>query len=323
MLVDNPYGYGRIIKEEQGFYIVEQKDASEQEQQIKEVNSGIYLWKTAYISEHLGGLESNNASGEFYLTDLCEIGRNIKPYCFNNEKLFLGVNTFVQLEEAEHLLLREKVTTFMEQGVRFQNSQSVILGSNVTINAGTIIGTNVQILGESVIGTGVVIEAGAIIKDCIIEDEVHIKAYSYLEQSVVKQGAAIGPFAHLRPGADIGEESKIGNFVEVKKAKLERGVKVSHLSYVGDAEIGESTNIGCGFITCNYDGANKHLTKIGKNCFIGSDSQMIAPVELGDECYVGSGSTINSSMPAGSFAIARARQVTKENMARKFIKKKK
>jgi bifunctional UDP-N-acetylglucosamine pyrophosphorylase/glucosamine-1-phosphate N-acetyltransferase len=181
---------------------------------------------------------------------------------------------------------------------------------------------NVFVEGKSTIGKNCVIEPGSIIRDSILEDEVEIKAYSHLENAVVRKAAGIGPYGRLRPGADVGSEAKIGNFVEVKKAVLDRGVKVSHLSYVGDAEIGENTNIGCGFITCNYDGAQKHKTKIGKNSFIGSDTQMIAPVELGEGCYVASGSTINQDMPAGSFGIARAKQVTKENMAKRFIKTK-
>ena len=163
---------------------------------------------------------------------------------------------------------------------------------------------------------------GAQIISSIVDDNAKVLAYSVLEGAHLHTKASAGPFARLRPGADIGAEAKIGNFVEIKKAVLDRGAKVSHLSYVGDAFIGEETNIGCGFITCNFDGVNKHITKIGKNCFIGSDSQTVAPVEIGDNCFVASSSTITKNMPNGSFAISRGQQSTKIDMAKKFLKKK-
>ena len=163
---------------------------------------------------------------------------------------------------------------------------------------------------------------GAQISSSILEDNTKVLAHSILEGATLRTKASVGPFARLRPGADIGSEAKIGNFVEIKKSVLDKGVKVSHLSYVGDAFIGEETNIGCGFITCNYDGVHKHVTKIGKNCFIGSDSQTVAPVEIGDDCFVASSSTITKNMPNGAFAISRTQQTTKEGMAHRFIKKK-
>lgn len=323
MKVDDPTGYGRIIRSNRGFDIVEQKDTNSENAKINEVNSGVYLFKTSYILEHLYKLNSNNGAGEFYLTDLCTTGRNVGAYCFDNAELFLGVNDFSQLEQSEHVLNARKVAQLQKDGVRFKNSSSVSIEHDVEVAAGSIIEANVTLKGATKIGASSVIQTGSILQDTIIENDVIVKAYSYLESAIVRSRASVGPYAHLRPNADIGEEAKIGNFVEVKKSVLKSGVKVSHLSYVGDAEIGENTNIGCGFITCNYDGANKHKTVIGKNSFIGSDTQMIAPIEIGEGCYVGSGSTINQPMPAGSFAIARGRQVTKENLAKKFIKTKK
>jgi UDP-N-acetylglucosamine diphosphorylase/glucosamine-1-phosphate N-acetyltransferase len=207
-----------------------------------------------------------------------------------------------------------------DQGVRFVDSRHTYIDSTVEILAGSLIYPNCYLRGATKIGKNVVIEPGVIIDDSIIENEVIIKAYSYLEKSHIKSKASIGPFARIRPSVEIGEESKIGNFVEIKKSVLEKNVKVSHLSYVGDAFIGEDTNIGCGFITCNYDGKNKHITKIGKRTFVGSDSQTIAPVEIGDDCFIASGTTVTHSMPDESFAISRGKQITKEKMAKKFLK---
>jgi len=207
-----------------------------------------------------------------------------------------------------------------EKGVKFIDKRHTYIADGVEIGPGTIIYPNCYIEGKTKIGKDAIIEPGSLIRDSFIEDKVTIKAYSYIEDSIIRKSAVIGPFARIRPGTDLGEGSKIGNFVEIKKSKLEKGVKVSHLSYVGDAEIGEESNIGCGFITCNYDGKNKHLTKIGKNTFVGSDSQTVAPVEIGDNCFIASGTTVTSDMPDESFAISRGKQVTKEKMAKKFLK---
>ena len=318
----DPTGLGRIIRCDKGFRIVEHKDASQEELLISEVNSGMYIVKTAYITKHLSNINSENAAGEFYLTDLFKKDSNVQPRVFEDENTFLGVNDLAQLEQIENLLRRRKARGLRDNGVRFIDSRHVYIDEDVTVEAGCLIYPSVNLFGSTAIAKDSIVETGAILTDSIVGSNTVIKAYSTLEEAKVGDEAAIGPYARLRPKADIGSKSKIGNFVEIKKAKLAEGVKVSHLSYVGDAEIGEDVNIGCGFITCNYDGANKHLTKIGKGSFIGSDTQMIAPVTLGEECYVASGSTINQDIPSGGFAIARGRQVTKEGMARKFIKKK-
>ena len=319
---NNPTGYGRIVKTQKGFHIVEEKDATDEIRKITEVNSGLYLLKTSYLVEHLKAIDSKNKSGEFYLTDVFKDGFNVKAHCFPEGEIFLGVNTLQQLEMVEKALRKRKQKSFRENGVRFIDISHSYIDSDVEIGEGTVIYPNTFITGKTKIGKNVVIEMGAQITDSIIDDGARVLAYSILEQAHLRNNAAAGPFARLRPGADIGPEAKIGNFVEIKKSVLDRGVKVSHLSYVGDAFIGEETNIGCGFITCNYDGANKHVTKIGKNCFIGSDSQTVAPVEIGDDCFVASATTVNKSMPDGSFAISRGQQTTKEGMAKKFIKKK-
>ncbi|MAX67466.1 MAG: bifunctional UDP-N-acetylglucosamine diphosphorylase/glucosamine-1-phosphate N-acetyltransferase GlmU [Bacteriovoracaceae bacterium] len=321
-IAQRPFGYGRINHGEVGFDIVEEKDASQEQRKITEVNSGLYLFKTSHIKKYLNDLDDNNQSGEFYLTDLLKKDLNVKAIKFEQEIDFLGVNNLVQLEMAEKVLAQRKKEKLMLAGVRMINADSIYIEDQVEIEPGSVLHPNVQLFGHTKIAAEVEIEAGCILKNSVIGAGSQIKAYSYLEGTQVRKNASIGPMARLREGTIISDNCRVGNFVETKKTLLHDGVKVSHLSYVGDAEIGENTNIGCGFITCNYDGANKHKTTIGKDSFVGSDCQMIAPVEIGDEAYIGSGSTINKNVPSGAFAIARQRQVTKENMAHKFIKKK-
>jgi bifunctional UDP-N-acetylglucosamine pyrophosphorylase/glucosamine-1-phosphate N-acetyltransferase len=319
----DPKGYGRIVHGNHGFHIVEEKDASEKEREITEVNSGFYILKTKHVKEILGSISNNNKSGEFYLTDLFQDRFEVKAVKFPSEIPFLGINTMEQLADCTTLLRNRKVKQLMIDGVEFLNPQTVHIDHDVKIGVGSVIYPGVTLLGKTSIGEKVVVETGAFIKNSTVHNNSEILAHSYLEEALVHEDATIGPMARLRPGADVGPESKIGNFVEVKKSKLHRGVKVSHLSYVGDAEIGENSNIGCGFITCNYDGANKHKTKIGSNTFIGSDCQMIAPIEIGNDAFVAAGSTITKSIPDGGFGIARSQQVTKEGAARKFLKTKK
>lgn len=315
-----PKGYGRIIRGKKGFHIVEEKDATDEQRKITEVNSGLYLLKTSYVLEHLKSVDSNNKSGEFYLTDIFKDGLNVDALCFPHGNVFLGVNNLEQLEQVEKILRKKKIAMLREEGVRFIDSSHTYIDDEVEVGAGTVIYPNVYISGKSKIGKNVVIEMGAQIKDSVVADNAKVLAYTILEEAKLHEKAHVGPFARMRPGADIGPEAKIGNFVEIKKSVLERGAKVSHLSYVGDAFIGEETNIGCGFITCNYDGVHKHITRIGKNCFIGSDSQTVAPVTIGDDCFVASATTVTKNMPDGSFAISRGHQTTKEGMAKKFIK---
>lgn len=319
----DPKGYGRIVHGNHGFHIVEEKDANEKEKEITEVNSGFYILKTKHVKEVLGSINNDNKSGEFYLTDLFQNKYEVKAVKFPSEIPFLGINTMEQLADCTALLRGRKVKQLMIDGVEFLNPETVHIDHDVKIGVGSVIYPNVTLIGKTTIGDKVVVESGAFIKNSIVHNNAEILAHSYLEEAVVHEDATIGPMARLRPGADIGPESKIGNFVEVKKSKLAKGVKVSHLSYVGDAEIGENSNIGCGFITCNYDGANKHKTKIGSNTFIGSDCQMIAPIEIGNDAFVAAGSTITKSIPDGGFGIARSQQVTKEGAAKKFLKTKK
>lgn len=318
-----PKGYGRIISKDHGFHIKEEKDATDEERKIQEVNSGFYILKTSHVKSILGSISNNNKSGEFYLTDLFQDQYKVRAVKFPSEIPFLGINTLEQLSQVDELLKTQKLKKLFAEGVQILAPHTLHIDSDVEVAVGSILYPGVTLLGNTKIGADVIIESGCFIKNSVIEKSVEILANSYLEEVIVRSKATVGPMARLRPGTDIGEKAKVGNFVEIKKATLAAGAKVSHLSYVGDAEIGENTNIGCGFITCNYDGVNKHRTKIGKNSFIGSDCQMIAPIEIGDDAFIAAGSTITKSVPSGAFGIARSSQITKEGAARKFLKIKK
>jgi bifunctional UDP-N-acetylglucosamine pyrophosphorylase/glucosamine-1-phosphate N-acetyltransferase len=318
-----PHGYGRIIRGKKGFRIVEEKDATPEERETQEVNSGFYLIRTSFLLQKLKGLNNQNKSGEFYLTDVFSQDSEVAAVIYPDEREFLGVNTLEQLEQVTQVLRQRKLRYLMLSGVMCFDAQSTWVDWDVKVAPETIIHPGVRLFGKTVIGKSVILESGVILKDTHVEDGAQILAYSHLEKAIVRSEAHIGPFARLRPDSDIGSQSKIGNFVEIKKSRLARGVKVSHLSYVGDAEIGEDSNIGCGFITCNYDGRDKHKTKIGSHVFIGSDVQVIAPLEIGSSSFIAAGSTITKSVPEEGFAIARSLQTTKEGMAKKFIKSKK
>lgn len=315
----NPTGYGRIVRGEPGFHIVEHKDATIDELKIKEVNSALYILKTSFLLKNLDSIDNNNQSGEFYLTDLFKDKYKVEAVLFDDEEIFRGVNTLEQLEQVDTSLRVRNMRELRSSGVRFMDLRHTYVETKL-VGAGSQIFPQVHIDSKSEIGKDVVIGPGCVIYNSKLEDGVHLKAYTHLEDSIVRSMAVIGPYARLRPGTDVGEGSKIGNFVELKASKLESGVKISHLSYVGDAEIGEDVNVGCGFITCNYDGAEKHKTVIGKGSFVGSNSQTIAPVKIGEKCFVASGTTLTEDMPDGSFAISRKKQSTKEKMAKRFLK---
>jgi bifunctional UDP-N-acetylglucosamine pyrophosphorylase/glucosamine-1-phosphate N-acetyltransferase len=318
----DPTGYGRIIHNEKGFIIKEEKDASTLEKKIIEVNAGFYLVRNSYLMNQVPKLNTLNNSKEFYLTDIFKDNKKITAMKFEDSQTFLGINSLDQLADASHLLKIKKNTQLMKSGVTLLDSHSTYVDWDVVVDPGTTLFPYTTILGKTHIHQNVLIESGVFIKDSEIFSEAHILASSHLEGAMVRTGAHIGPFARLRPLSDIGAKSKIGNFVEIKKSTLSSGVKISHLSYVGDATIGEETNIGCGFITCNYDGMKKHQTQIGKKTFIGSDCHVIAPISIGDESFVAAGSTITKDVPNGAFAIARTPQTNKENFAVKFLPKK-
>ncbi len=309
----NPEGYGRVFENNGAFAkIVEEKDAGEEEKKNNLVNSGIYLFKNMVLLKHLNEVNNNNAQKEYYLTDLPSIlkkhGYTIAVFKAGNEENFFGVNDRIQLSLCDNIAIKRNIEKAMENGVTIYQPHTVRIEDNVEIGSDTIIHPHVVIERNCIIGKGNIIKTGAIISNSEIGDNCVIHEYSHIDGAKILSNCKIGPFARLRPQTVIHDQAKVGNFVETKKATLHRGVKASHLTYLGDCEIGENTNIGAGTITCNYDGEKKHRTEIGANCFIGSDTQLVAPVKIGDFSYIGAGSTITQDVPECSLALSRVKQ---------------
>lgn len=319
----NPSGYGRVVRDSSGevLRIVEEKEATGEEKNIHEINTGIYAVRADWLLTALKNLKKHPVTGEYYLTDIVDQAvrdnQKLLGYMGEDEEEFLGINSKKQLAQAQAVLQERLIDEWMEKGVVFLDPRHVWLDADVKIGAESVIHPNVFLRGKTSVGKNCVIECGAVLTDMTVGDGVHIKPYCVLEGSVLEDEAAVGPFARLRPGSRVGKKGRVGNFVEMKKASLGPGAKANHLSYLGDAEIGAETNIGCGTITCNYDGVKKHLTKIGKKVFVGSDVQFVAPVRIGDGATIGAGSTITEDVPANALAIARSRQVNKPGWAKK------
>jgi bifunctional UDP-N-acetylglucosamine pyrophosphorylase/glucosamine-1-phosphate N-acetyltransferase len=317
MEFDDPAHYGRVVRNRIGFVtaIVEARDAGPEQLLINEVNSSIYCVKTDWLFRALQRVSADNAQKEFYLTDIVKIaasdGLNVVAKCLPESFELMGINTRQELASANRLMNGRVLDDLMTNGIGIIDEKSTFIDTGVSIGPDTVIMPNCAIQGAAKIGRNCLIEQGAVIKDTVVGDNVNIKPYSVLEGAVIKDGAMVGPFARLRPGSEIGEDVKVGNFVEIKKSVFKRGAKANHLSYIGGAVIGERTNVGCGTITCNYDGKDKHKTVVGKGVFIGSDVQFVAPVRIGDGATIGAGSTITENVPANSLAIARGRQVMK------------
>jgi bifunctional UDP-N-acetylglucosamine pyrophosphorylase/glucosamine-1-phosphate N-acetyltransferase len=314
-IYENPFGYGRIVKENGTVKaIVEEKEADEKTKKIKEVNAGVYCFNAKELFNALSKVNNNNEKGEYYLTDVIGIqsaeNKKIESFILADDREILGVNSKVELAEASEILRARKNRELMEQGVILLDPKNTYIEETIKIGRDTVIYPGVILQGQTEIGENCEIIGNTRIIDCHIRDNVRIES-SVLEESTIENNVTIGPFAHLRPKSHLMEQVHIGNFVEVKKSTLEKGVKAGHLSYLGDAYIGEATNIGAGTITCNYDGKNKFKTTIGKKVFIGSDSMLVAPVEIGDNSLVGAGSVITKNVPANSLAVARSKQVIK------------
>jgi bifunctional UDP-N-acetylglucosamine pyrophosphorylase / glucosamine-1-phosphate N-acetyltransferase len=314
----NPFGYGRVVKREGNRIsrIVEEKDASPEEQEISEVNSGIYCVSSDFLFEALSGLKNDNAQGEYYLTDIVKTAadKNLLCLAYPTEDFeeVMGVNDRVQLAVAASILRSRVNRELMLSGVTLIDPATTYIEAGVEIGPDTVIYPNVHIKGRSRLGKGCLVEPGVAIRDCLIGDGVTIKSGSILSESQVGNEASIGPMAHLRPGSNLGAHVKIGNFVETKKIVMGAGSKASHLTYLGDAEIGSNVNIGCGTITCNYDGVRKHKTRIGDRVFVGSDVQFVAPVTIGSNSLIAAGTTVTMDVPPDSLAIARSPQINKE-----------
>lgn len=310
----DPTGYGRIVRNAAGQVeaIVEHKDASEAQRLINEGNTGILAVPASKLGEWLGRLSNSNAQGEYYLTDVIAMAVNDGLVVATEQPLdameVQGANDRIQLAELERHYQQRAARALMTQGVTLRDPARFDLRGEVTVGRDVMIDINVILEGKVVIEDGVQIGANCFIKDSILRKGVVVKANSHLEGAEMGEGSDCGPFARLRPGAVLGKKAHVGNFVELKNAVLGEGAKAGHLSYLGDAEIGARSNIGAGTITCNYDGANKHRTVMGEDVFIGSNSSLVAPVNLGDRAVTGAGSVITSEVPVDNLAVGRARQ---------------
>ena len=317
--LENPTGYGRIIRDARGAFqrIVEQKDATEEERQVREINSGIYCFETADLFAALRRVEPKNQQGEYYLTDVAEIilatGRKVEVLITNDAREVSGINTRAELAEFENLLRRNAIRRLMmESGVTFIDPSHAYISPDAQIGRDSIIYPDVTIEGATVIGEGCVIRSGARISNSRLGDGVLIKDHSVVVDSEIASNCAVGPFAHLRMHAALEEKATVGNFVEVKKSRLKRGTKAMHLSYLGDATVGERTNIGAGTITCNYDGVRKHETVIEDDVKIGSDTMLVAPVRVGSRSVTGAGSVVTKDVPPDSLVAGVPAQVKKK-----------
>jgi bifunctional UDP-N-acetylglucosamine pyrophosphorylase/glucosamine-1-phosphate N-acetyltransferase len=320
---ENPFGYGRILRiapdSPEVAAIVEQKALSTGQQGIREINSGIYAFMTAPLLAHLARLDDCNPNGELILTDMAGLLRaaheRVIAVQVADAAEVLGANTIAELVALDAALRSATAARLMVSGVTIFRPDTCVIDADVEVAADTVIEPFVQLLGHTKIGHDCLIRSYSVIENCTLSENVLVRQSSILTDSTVASGAKIGPFAHLRPGCDIGEDAHVGNFVETKKVKLGKGAKANHLTYLGDAEVGAGTNIGAGTITCNYDGKNKHMTRIGEGVFVGSDSTLVAPVTLGDGSFIGAGSCITKDVPANSLAVGRSRQFVKEGWA--------
>ena len=321
--LDDPRGYGRVIVGEDGMVaaVVEEKAATPEQRAIRLVNSGIYCFRADLLCKYIDRLTPNPAANEYYLTDLPEVmrpdGFYIAPLEIEDPTELLAINNRVELAEVDAIMRRRKATELMLGGVTIEKPETVSIDANVTMGIDCTVGPFAQILGDSRTGDNCSIGASSIVRNCVLGDGVQIQPLTFVTDSRIEAGAQLGPFARLRPNNVVGENAFIGNFVELKNTRLGAGAKASHLTYLGDSEIGAKTNVGAGTITCNYDGIRKHKTQIGEKAFIGSNSTLVAPVTIGDDSYVGAGSVITDEVPAGSLAIGRGRQVVKENWVEK------
>lgn len=327
VMLDNPAGYGRIVRDDQGSVqaIVEHKDANPEQLLIKEGNTGILAVPRVRLVEWLSKLSNNNAQGEYYLTDIIAMavadGLVVATETAQDAMEVQGANDRLQLSELERHYQHRAALALMKQGVTLRDPARFDIRGEVNVGRDVLIDVNVILDGTVVIEDNVHIGANCYIKDSTLRNGAVIKANSYLEGADVGSQADCGPFARLRQGAILGEKAHVGNFVELKNTRLGDGAKAGHLAYLGDSEIGARTNIGAGTITCNYDGANKYKTILGEDVFIGSNSSLVAPVNLGAGATTGAGSTITTDVPAGALAVGRARQRNIENWQRPTKKK--
>ena len=320
---DNPFGYGRIVRNQHDevLKIVEQKDASDFEQQIKEINTGTYVFDNARLFEALKNINTNNAQGEYYITDVIGIfrenGEKVGAYALKDFDESLGVNDRVALATAESVMRRRINQQHMVNGVSFVNPHATYIDVDVEIAPEVQVEANVTLKGQTKIGAETILTNGTYIVDSVIGERTVI-TNSMIEESSVADGVTVGPYAHIRPGSSLAKDVHVGNFVEVKGSSIGENTKAGHLTYIGNSEVGANVNFGAGTITVNYDGQKKYKTIIGDNVFVGSNSTIIAPVELGDNSLIGAGSTITKDVPADAIALGRGRQINKEDYAKRL-----
>ena len=316
VMMENPFGYGRIIRDSNNsiLSIVEQKDASKDELQVREINTGIMAIRGSILKKYLKELEPNNSQGELYLTDIVEkaVKDNVNIASFICESVaeVMGINDKNQLSQAERAYQQDKASDLMSKGLTIMDPKRFDCRGELSFKDDCVIDVNVVFEGDNDLGKNVLISPNCIIKASKIGDNTHILANSIIENAVIGSNTSIGPFARIRPETKIGNHSKIGNFVEVKKSSIENNSKVSHLSYIGDSKIGNDVNVGAGVITCNYDGINKFQTEIKDGAFVGSNSQLVAPVTIGKNSTIGAGSTITQNTPDGQLTLSRNKQST-------------
>ena len=321
MILSDPTGYGRIVSNEENLAlkIIEQKDASEDERKIKEVFTGILLIDGSLLRPALEEINNQNAANEYYLTDLVEIlsAKGVKINCIQANPIeVLGANNKYELHELESIFRKMSAEKLLDQGVTLLDKTRVDVRGKVIAGKDCTIDVNVILEGDVTLGDNVSIKSNVVLQDVSIGDNTIIESFSHLSFAKVGSNCNIGPYARLREGSEIGDSAKIGNFVETKKTKLGNGAKANHLAYLGDANIGDKTNVGAGTITCNYDGTNKYKTTIGEDSFIGTNSSLVAPVNIGKGAYVGAGSVITKDVPDEALAVGRGKQVIKEDWAK-------
>jgi bifunctional UDP-N-acetylglucosamine pyrophosphorylase/glucosamine-1-phosphate N-acetyltransferase len=313
-VVDRPFGYGRILRNTGGWLekIVEEKDASEEERMIREINTGIFSVRAPYLFQGLKEIGQENAQGEFYLTDLVEVARQKGLRCsahmVTDPMEVMGINTRIDLATAHEVLRKWKAQDLMLSGVTLLDPEVTYVDRMVEIGRDTILHPNCILQGKTKVGQRCIIESNAKIIDSTLGNEVTIRSNSVITEGKIEDGAIIGPFSHLRPLVEVKAKAKIGNFVEVKKSVIGKGSKANHLSYIGDSLVGEGVNVGAGTITCNYDGFEKHQTIIGDRVFIGSNVELVAPVKIGNRSTIGAGTTVTKDVPEGALATSRTRQ---------------
>ena len=320
--LDDPTGYGRVVRNAAGEFakVVEHKDSTATEREIGEINTGVLAARGADLLGWLKRVSNDNAQGEYYLPDVLGLaiddGAVVNVVVTDRADDILGVNDRIQLEQIERSFQRKQARALMAAGVHVADSGRLDVRGSLSCSEDVFIDVNVLIEGDVVIGRGAIIEANCVLKDCVIGEDAHVRAFTHIEGASVGQTCQVGPYARLRPGADLGVGAKVGNFVEVKNSRFGDGAKANHLAYVGDASVGAGSNIGAGTITCNYDGANKHRTELGDHVFIGSNSTLVAPIQIEDNGFVAAGSTITSKVGSSQLAVGRAKQRNIEGWSR-------